>query len=603
MDINERHSEKVRTPLLHQGPNPIAMAGGQKRGREEDDVAGDEKRDHKRHRRVAVVQQCAVKKEQLAWNLRIYRQCPYVSNAVSQLSTLTLTGGARITIGDLVDLPDFTASTEAYLMEQLGHALQWIIVAGFIPFCVEPNSEVLDDRVDGNRDVLFDVIEPQLIGSFERYFNPITKRVEMRFIKDWKTYEDGDEDDEDLASQWYVYSVSPPDEEGTVNSAISKIRPEYKALDLIYRPADVDGTMLATHPIPVDEELPKPRGTLVDEDESGRRRLDGLLGGAPSGGTAVPPGFPRLPPGTPMFPESQIAPHEYIPNRMEADRMTRGTGMTKNEVYHIAPGRSHSGVLVPHAFTSISQRVTDYIRCVSSALRVPHHLIDPLRNASSKTGSSALSKHKSSISKAAPVTGGSGGGQGSHAGSNYNADPLFIPALEYRRTLCDFVKTVLALKHGRQASSIIGKLKTTTSDALDMQNKMITTLESEIKKARAVIVKYDPNEKPAGEEKREGEEEEEKKTPSKEGAAELPPLVAPEIEELTRHQESIQANVQLLSDAVQKLSSIKDQRSPFRLKWHQPFLTDTSNLPAIAQHLNMPPEQSSSMFRERLGLI
>lgn len=299
-----------------------------------------------------------------------------------------------------------------------------------------------------------------------------------------------------------------------------------------------------------------------------------------------------------MIPESHIAPHEYMPNRIEAEMMLhRGTGMAKGGAYHILPGRSHSGVLVPHAFTSLSQRTTDYIRCISSALKVPHHLIDPLRHASSKTGSSALSKHKSSISKAAPVTGGSGGGQSSHAGSNYSADPLFVPALEYRHILCDFVKTVLALKHGRQAGSIIGKLKEASSGELSMQNQLIVELEERIKKARIAIVEYDPNEKLPE------EKEEKDKTPSKDSATNPPPLVAPEIEELTRRRESIQTNVQLLSDAVQKLSSIKDERSPFRLKWHQPFLTDTSNLTAIAQLLNLPPEQASAMFRERLGLF
>lgn len=611
MDVNEVSKEGIRTPLLMNGPNVMTptpaetgSGGGTKRAREEEEKKQGPR---KRARRAQVINQCAVNKNELKWNIRIFRKCPFVGNAASQLSTLTLTGGARITIGDLVDLRDYTASTEAYLMEQLGHALHWIMIAGFIPFCLEPHREVLEERVEGNREVLFDVLEPQMIGSFERYFNPMTRRVEMRFIKDWKTREgeereeDEEEEEDDPASQWYVYCVTAPDESGSVISPLSQIRPEYMALELVYKPADVDGTILATHPIPVDEELPKQRGTLVDEDEMGRRRLADIGSGAASssGGIASPPGFPRLPPGMPRLPEMQYASQEYMPNRVEAERMRRGTGMVdETGAYHVMPGRKHSGILIPHASTSISQRVTDYIRYVSSALRVPHHLIDPLRNASTKTGSSASSRHhhKASVSKAANTPGGgSGAGSASsQSGSNYNADPLFVPALQYRMILCDFVKTVLALKHGREAGNIIGRLKTNTSEELALENKLVAELEESIKKARVAVVNYDPNAKPE-------EEEKEKKKPAAVDA--LPPIVAPEVEELTRRLESIKANTQLLSDAVQKLSSIKDQRSPFRLRWHQPFITDTSNLTAIAQQLSMPPEEASSMFRQRLGLI
>lgn len=623
MDINEQTREEIRTPLLIQGPNVIGGGGGgggmkRARGEESSAVEGEpQKKKAKTRRRAAVTARCAVSRDELAWNLRVFRYCPFTGIAVTQLSTITLTGGARITIGDLVDLRDFTASTEAYMMEQLEHALHWIMIAGFIPFCLEPNSDVLDERVDGNREVLFDVLEPQMVGSFERYFNPITRRVEVRFIKDWKTYEDdeeegGQEDDEDPASHWYVYCVTAPDEKGSIVSSISHIRPEFKALELVYKPADVDGTLLATHPIPVDEELPnRGRGSLVDVDEAGRRQLEAAASGTlmSGGGVAGPPGFPRLPLGAPRFPESQFATHEYVPNRVDAERILRqGTGVTDSGAYHIAPGRSHSGVLVPHAFTSVSQRVTDYIRYVSSALRVPYHLIDPLRNVSSKTGSSASGRHKSSISRAAPLSGG-GGGSASHAnssgGSNYTADPIFVPALQYRRILADFVKTVLGLKHGREAGSVIGRLKTAASEELQMQNQIIDELEDKIKKARAAIITYDPSSNSTAtaaetEEKKKGEGSE---APSPSKPEQLPSLVAPEVEELTRRRESIQTNVQLLSDAVQKLSSIKDQRSPFRLKWHQPFMTDTANLTAVAQQLNLPPEEASGMFRQRLGLF
>lgn len=313
-------------------------------------AAGKNKNDKKRIRQHEDEKRCPTPREDIMQDTRtinaerlkmltfLYRDCTYIRAASEKLQTVTLNGGISAKIGNIIDVPYFNERVANRLTESMRRAVEWIDVAGFVPFSVDPplqcedatgpsvgfgsdeagemmghgkgnsSGEVFYEQQEGISEDTdpeqesrprpstvepsdFDFMVPSLgVGSYKVYRDANDNKRRIVYVDNKNSnrssgsYGEDEDGEKRRDPEWYVYTVEEPHDDGNPNSSTSRLLHYYERLRAVEQ-LEMSGAQLGYRPVVVTQPAPlgqglnrldKHRGFMTDNEAVSLSSKDSL---------------------------------------------------------------------------------------------------------------------------------------------------------------------------------------------------------------------------------------------------------------------------------------------------------------------------------------
>jgi hypothetical protein len=395
------------------------------------------------------------------------------------------------------------------------------------PFHDESAQEPDDADLNALEDLEF--IVPALgHGRYRTYTDTTDYQVKVDYLP-------ADEEKEDEAFAWYVYTQEAPyvrlDSDtcklvAMPSSPVSRLIGPHNALNEFMR-ADIVATRRATAPPVIAEERPPVKasttvdakgriapGSLFEGGFGGYPTLTMGTSGAPSGGNSqIVFGKPHLV----LSPMQQLGSDDPYHHRQQsqAAQATAVQSDLAHHTYYLAPGYTYGGLYTPHAYPPIAARSATFLDAVSMEFGIPGHVILPGKVTPGAQGSAAGGKGSGGMAGSTaggkrqqasgagqsgagrgggaagrPAAGGGGGGGAGAAGSGFTADPSFNKALEMRDFLQDFFQAFMMTKNMSKMLAYHAAEADHLTREAEIKKRLLEELEERIASAQEAVLEF-----------------------------------------------------------------------------------------------------------------